>query len=168
MRFLPFDSITLQTKLKEEEVLKRLNQNIGATYLFKPNTDYGKPFTGKIEGNAFVIKRKINYRNSFRPVLHGTVEDNFTERVIKVTMRLTIYTMIFMAFWLGVVGIIALCFMFMIVANIRKADYSELFPSFIPVIMFIAGYLMTIISFNVEKKRAKEVLQEIFEAEIIK
>ena len=165
MKFLPFDSITFRTKLKESEVLARLKQNVGPNRIFEIRSDYSTPFRGRITGDRFVIKRKINYRNSFRPVIHGWIEDVFTETVIHVKMRLTIEVIIFMTIWFGAIGFACLCIILVALSDFKKANYSDVIPTFIICAMLIGGYLLTIMSFNAERKKAKEKLQEIFDAE---
>jgi hypothetical protein len=165
MKYLPFDSITYRTKLKEEEVKKRLADNIALVNFLGfriSDADYAKPYKGTIEGNSFTIRRRIQYRNSFVPRIHGVIESDFVETVIRVKMRLSIYVMIFMTFWCSVVAIAALG-----VSIVGFAKHSFDPVAFIPWGMLLAAYLMTILGFNREKKIAKADWQRIFEAEIV-
>jgi hypothetical protein len=162
MKFIPFDSISLRTKLKAEEVQKRLNLNVSTTGFFESDKDYGKPFKGRIEGNTFVIKRKMISRNSFRPVLSGMIEDTLIETVIHVKMRLTIYAMVFMIVWLGIMGFITGAFSFVPFSGHGSVDFF----AFLPWVILVFVYLITMIGFNVERQKAITALKAIFEAEI--
>jgi hypothetical protein len=165
MKFLPFDSIIYKTKLKEEEVKKRLANNVAATKymgLVISNVDYDKPYRGTIDGNSFAIRRRIQYRNSFVPTLHGLIESDYVDTIIRIKMRLRIFVMLFLIFWCSVVGFAAFA---VLALGVSRHFFDPV--GLIPFGMLLGAYLMTIIGFNKEKKIAIKDWQGIFEAEIV-
>lgn len=156
MNPLPYENITYKTSLKEQEVLRRLREVV--------TSEHGQAwnkYKGRIDGSEFNIVRVIEYRNSFLPKISGKIEPDFFGTRIKVTMRLHEFTLIFMIFWLGGVGLAA---SLMWVQNLDEAEFN---PSIlVPFGMFIFGLVLTISGFKAESIKSKKELQKLFEAEI--
>lgn len=165
MKFLPTESVTFKTKLKEDEIISRLSQIlepekfIRSGLLGSSNT---KPYEGKITGNNFSIKRIINYRNSFLPRILGTVEKDIQGNSIKVKMRLQIFVIIFIIVWCS--G--AFMGLFFITKNvIANKGFDPWF--FMPIGMLLLVYVLIIAAFKYESRKAKNDLKTLFEAEML-
>ncbi len=166
MKFLPFENITYKSRLSQEEILKRLeevvdteNQSKFKSVFSKKTTD--KPFSGTIDGNTFRISRIISYRNSFLPVITGMIEKDFGHTKIYVKMKPALFVIVFMSFWLGIVGIVAIG---VLVAMIYSHRFEP--PSLIPIGMFIFGIALTLGGFKSESIPTKKRLAKIFEASV--
>ncbi len=71
MSFFPLENITYKTKLKEDEIIKRLSNFVEPrTFLFGAfATNSTKPYEGQISGQSFNIKRIINYQINLSSVI---------------------------------------------------------------------------------------------------
>lgn len=159
---LPKEDITYWTNLKEAEVLKRLAERIEPEKFrfgfFTP--DKGKAYEGRIDGRKFKIKRIIFYRNSFLPLIWGSIESELGATVIRVRMRL--HPLVNGFFWLFLVGLAAVC-----IAMLFQADHvqnAHAFRKSIPFIILPIMYSMALLGFKYESSRAKRDLLAIFDA----
>ena len=166
MNFLPFENITYKTSLMEDEIIKRLSDCVETQKTFRIDVfsgGAGKPYEGKINSQAFNIKRIINYRNSFLPRITGNIESDFDGIKIYVKMRLHVFVVVFLSVWCGIIGIGSITFLWHAYYN------SEVnFAALIPFGMLIFVYGLTTGGFKYESNKSKRDLQEIFQAEIIK
>jgi hypothetical protein len=163
MKFLPLEEITYKTKLNENEIIKRLSDNmepLKANRFRNFSNRYLKPYQGQINGHMFEVKRIITYRNSFLPRINGIISSDPDGTIIKVKMRLHVFIIVFMCCWFSavIIGCIA--------AIAYAIDSPKLSPfALIPLIMLIGGYVMTMGGFKSESAKSKKDLQKIFEAD---
>lgn len=161
MKYLPIEHITYKTKLSSEEVSKKIEEVIEPKKTVRINNIFKKrnhkPYEGYIHENTFNIKRIINHRNSFLPIINGTIKQNSNETTIRVKMKLHTFVIVFMSIWLGLTGIVFLLLLIKTGAN---------FLVLVPGIMLILGYLLMIISFKWESRKTKKQLAHLFEAKI--
>lgn len=166
-KYLPFEHYVLTSKLSVEEIKKRLADNIEKNRIFRfsgfsHNTS--KPYEGQIEGDKFTISRVINYRNSFLPVIKGSVSSYLGKTQIDVKVRPTIFVLIFISIWLGLVGLV--CMGIIIIGlfqfqDILRNGFSPMV--FIPFGLFVFGSLLTYFGFKIESKKSKTFLMSLFE-----
>jgi hypothetical protein len=64
----------------------------------------GAPFIGSVQDDSFKMRRNIRYRNSFLPMIRGTIGSYGVATRVSVTMFLHPAVAIFMIFWLGMVA----------------------------------------------------------------
>jgi hypothetical protein len=107
----------------------------------------GPPFIGSVQDNSFRIRRDIRYRNSFLPRVWGHIVPTPTGTRTVVTMFMHPFAMVFMTFWLGVVGHGAM--------TDRSASPA------IPWGMFIFGIAICVGSFIPEAMKAKSLLTTV-------
>jgi hypothetical protein len=123
------------------------------------NRNSTKPYEGEISKNSFSISRIIGYRNSFLPTIHGDVSTFLGQTQIKIKMRPVTFVLIFMSFWLGIVGLVCLGTLLIGLLNISKILRTGFSPMLlIPFGMFIFGILLTNLAFKAESKKSKEFL----------
>lgn len=160
---LPFERFTLHSNLRPDDILYRLRENVEPErtfrfrgFLFSGN---GKPYEGSVNQNGtFSIKRLINYRNSFLPVIEGVVEHEGRGSRVKVKMRLNTFVLVFIAIWLGVVGIVSIA---MLIGALNSGILDR--GTFIPLGMFLFGAVMTVLAFKFESTRSKKDLAELLQ-----
>lgn len=146
MNIPPKETITYQTNLDKEEILKRLHESL----------DY----EGSTDVDTFKISKIIHYRNSFLPKIKGRISSNYNTTTIEVTMQLHKYVSVFMVIWLSIA-------LFSLVTSLISITLSELeLFDMIPLGMVIFGVLFMYIPFNIECRKSKKDLQRMFEAEI--
>ena len=167
-RFFPFENFILQTKLSPADVLSRVSNSIEPRKNFQFSffsVARSKPYEGKIFGSNFEINRIIYYRNSFLPVIRGTIYTYLDRTEIKITMRPTVFVIVFMSFWLGTVGLVCVAMIIVALTQLEKIFQGgvSLF-AFIPIGMFIVGAAMIVVGFKTESKKAEQFLTELFEA----
>ena len=160
---LPFENLTFKTKLSKDEAIEKLLENIEAQKSFgigAHNYLYLKPYIGRFEENNFEIKRAISYRNSFLPVIKGTVYTEFDVTKIKVKMRPHFFVLIFMTVWFS--GVLIGCLFTTIALLTQK--FTPMF--LIPYGMIIFGIALLYGGFKTESSISKKDLLRILEAEI--
>jgi hypothetical protein len=161
MKLIPFEKITYTSKLPIEEIKERLENEIQP----KANFSFGqksiatsKKFEGTVNGNVFQIQRIISYRNSFLPKIDITLAQDLSGSKATITFRLLPFVVIFIGFWLAIVAFSGIALAFF---SNNNEDIA--FAKFIPVLMVVFGYVMTILAFNYELNKAKEELEKIIQ-----
>lgn len=155
MKFLPIEHITYKTKLKEDEVFKRLSDLVEQGMMFRTISFRGsstKPYEGVIGGRVFSISR----RNSSY-VIKGIIGKDYDSVIIKVKIRLNIVIMVFMSLVCVTLGLVC-------VSLLRQSFPPQNLGPF-GLLLFI--YLVIIMGFNSESNKSKKDLQRVFEADII-
>src|SRR5574343_5957 len=158
MRLIPFDKINIISFLPKETIIEKLSNETEKRIYFRTKTT-DKKFEGIVKYDSFEINRILNYRNSFYPIVLGQIEQGDKNTiVIKLTLRMTMFTNVFMILWFLITGVILF-----IVLNDQiespKINYESIFWSSVPIIF---GYLFMISGFNYESKKVKEILTELF------
>ncbi|MGE8432204.1 hypothetical protein [Chryseobacterium joostei] len=162
MKYLPFERITYRTNLSEQEVFTKLSSFVEPRK-YGLGRNHTKEYEGYVNNNSFEISRVIKYRNSFLPQISGRLQKNNLGTQIEVTMKLNLFVLFFLLVWCS----FALFFFLGIsMKSIRDEEISVEF--FLPLLMLLFVYALTILSFKMESKRAKEYLKKSFQAEIIK
>lgn len=165
MKYLPTESITYKTKLKEDEILKRLSELIEPEKTFRFGV-FGsrstKPYEGRITGTTFDIRRIINYRNSFLPKITGVIEKDYDGININVKMKLHTFVIVFLWFFCGGVGIACIA---ILTKAIRNAEISPAVLA--PFVILLFTYGLTMGAFKFESNISKKDLQKVFEADIV-
>lgn len=163
MKLLLSEKLTLHTSLSQTEVLKKLSYNIESSGMFLEKLESSKSFEGCISYDSFTIKRIINYRNSFLPIIKGELNETDNGTQISLIMKPDPGIVQFMLIWLAgiILGIVVILF-----AGFTKegSDYAVL----IPCGMLAIGIGLITVGFNTERAKAKTKLIEILEAEIEK
>ena len=164
MKFLPRENIIYKSKLREEEIIRRLTHSIGPEkgFSFGMSGSSTKPYEGKINGQTFDIKRTINYRNSFLPRINGFIQRDFDGISIKVNMRLHILIIVFLSIWCGLVGFVCLGLLAQFFIHLKFNP-----AALIPFGMLLFAYVLTMVAFKFESSKSKKDLQTLFEAEPI-
>ena len=165
MKFLPAENIIYKTRLKPKEIIKRLADSIepAKTFRFRLfGSNSAKAYEGQINGQAFEIKRIINYRNSFLPRITGSIEQEYDGTTVKVKMRLHVLVLGFLCIWCCVVGFFCISILSFIV---RSREFS--LPTLIPFGMLLFAYVLTLASFKYESKKSKKDFEAMLETEAI-
>ncbi|HYV95199.1 MAG TPA: hypothetical protein VE978_25720 [Chitinophagales bacterium] len=168
MKVLPFENYKLISPLSEDEVIKRLAQIIEPKETFNHffwTKNSSKPYEGKLKDGYFKIRRIIDYRNSFLPMIMGHVSQTQAYTEIRIRMRPAKAVIIFMIFWMGVVLSVCIVVLLALIAQYRqvlKEGFS--FGALIPFIMVVFGCLLFTIPFKYESKKSKQYFKTLLEA----
>lgn len=160
MKYLPYERITYKTNLSEQEVLTRLSGFVEPKK-FGLGRNPMKDYEGSVNENSFEINRVIKNRNSFLPRINGTIQENNYGTEIEVTMKLDLLVFVFLLFWCST----TICVFIIMISSTEKRKLMEFF---IPLMMLLFIYALTMVGFKMESKKSKEYLRKNFESEIIK
>lgn len=155
---MPFWSATIQTSLPPDEVEDRLRALLrprvgfweGIEQSLDPQTDR-PPFRGEVSSRTFEMTRVIGYKNSFLPVIRGTIEGHATGgSVVRVRMTLHLFTMIFLIVWMGFLVFFAMSDL-VAVGHLR---------SYTPVFMLLFAVVLTLVAFFPEARSAERRIRK--------
>jgi hypothetical protein len=158
MRIYPKDIFEIYTDMSAAEIYSALDAVVEPPQWFRMSSESGKKFQGEFSSSGFKIMRIISYRNSFLPVIEGTVTPTISGSRISVTMRLHRYVGIFMLLWLGGVSIGLVTFL-LAVLNGKTEPLPTLL---VPLGMLLFGIVMTSGCFWWEARKTKPVIMEMF------
>lgn len=146
MRFI------IETKKSKDEILQIIRDN---TYIRTSVFGFSEGntcFEGKVCENSFKICRCIQYRNSFLPLIIGTIEANEYGSTINIRMRMAIPVIVFLVIWF--IGVLVGCLI------VPFAGFP-MPTALVPYIMLVFGILLAIIPNKIEAKKAREKLEEL-------
>lgn len=109
----------------------------------------GLPFLGTVECRSFRIRRDIQYRNSFLPLIRGKIISTPTGSRVNVLMFMHPFSMIFMLVWFG----------FLVSAQWRVLD-TNIARSDVPLGMIIFGLVLSLGGFYFEALKVMPLLSE--------
>ena len=167
-KYLPVENYVITSKLSIDEIKRRLTDNIEPKSLSISvfNRSSNKPYQGQILEDTFTISRIINYRNSFLPVITGHISIFLGKTQIQVKMRPATFVLIFISFWLAIVGLTCLAIILIGLIQFEKVWQNESSPMFlIPFAMLLFGYLLPTLAFKAESRKSKQFLEGIFEGQ---
>ncbi|KPM32568.1 Hypothetical protein I595_986 [Croceitalea dokdonensis DOKDO 023] len=115
-----------------------------------------KSFEGTLFGNNFQIQPVIKGKNSFSPQIKGTITDSANGTTILMDLKIHRFVIVFMAFWLGGVG---LGFVGTIYGILRQ-ETNPLF-AVVPLVMLAFGIGLAFFGFNSEKEKSIAKIKQI-------
>jgi len=167
MRILPYEDYQLITSLPEKEVVELISQQIEPAPALRlsqsKRATNRKPYEGEISGNIFKIIRIIRYRNSFVPMIFGTIEKQGAVTRIHVEMRIMPLATLFIAFLMGIILIMGISFLV-----IGLHDQRFLPALAVPLMMLAFGYFMVYWGFKSESAKSKKFLNELLRADEVR
>ena len=115
------------------------------------------PFLGSVENLSFRIRRNIQYRNSFLPMIRGKINPTPTGSRVDVFMYMHPFSLVFMLIWFGILVLI----------ESRLVDIN-IARSFVPIGMAVFGLALSLGGFFFEALKVMPLLSEaLFNSEII-
>ena len=154
-------NLTLSTTKPPEAVLQILRANTSARppSLWFPSK-VQEHFHGTITDNTFRLQRNIHYHNSFLPVIRGRVDPTEIGSEIRLEMGLHPLVIAFLAVWFAFVVLACLATLF---GTIAGDSPFPLLGRLLPWGMLLFGILLSIVSFRIEAKKAKEELESLLQ-----
>ncbi len=155
------ENLTIETSRTPEMVQAILETAVDArTSSWMPSPS-DKPFLGTVNADGFEIYRRLNYRNSWRPIIKGRIASRPTGTVVEMTIGAHGVIRGFMFLWLGGLG---LMFVFLLSSWLFSGgQYSgdPLSGLIIIVGMFVFGLALSLGAYNHEASKAKSLLREL-------
>jgi hypothetical protein len=150
---MPFYRFEIEVNAQPPAVVERLRVIVRGKLSFREairqsfpfNRAEGAPFIGLVQDDSFKMQRNIRYRNSFLPMIRGKISSYGVGTRVSVTMFLHPVVVVFMIFWLGMLGSVA-------------ASLPTLSP--IPWGMLAFGVVLPVGGFIPEAIKAKRLITE--------
>jgi len=158
MKIYPKDTFEIDTTMSAAEIYVVLDAVVEPPKWFRWRSADNKMFQGEFSTDGFKIMRIIRYRNSFLPVIEGTVTPTLSGSRIAVTLRLHRFVGIFMLSWLGGVSIGIFAFL----GAALKGNMAPLPALLVPSGMLLFGIGLTSGGFWWEARKTKPVIIELF------
>lgn len=162
MLLLPYENLTLTTELTADEARERLSKVIDSPKMFRGYWIFAppppKPYQGTIAGNQFRIRRIINYRNGFLPVIEGKICPDLMGCHIAIKIKLNRVVILFLLLWVGICLPTALVSLL----EIFKHKTIDLRGCLVQVLMGILSYTICMIAFKIQARIAKKFLYRVF------
>lgn len=154
MRYNPRFSTVITTPLTPELVSLTLREHTAARYpgLFFPSGS--GDFFGQVGTDKFRIIPVISYRNSFVPIIHGTVTPSDRGSTVSLDMQLHFFVKSFSFVWL------MFCSFFLLLELISQT--KDFIAWFVPLYMFAFERLLTHFAFSYGVKKPTSVCASFF------
>jgi len=170
MFWIPYGHIRLRTLYNPIEVEYRLADHVEPRRLirsiFRRNHKF---FEGHVENGHFKINRIINRKNSFVPVIVGNIEDDLNYTTLDMVMRLDYLVM---GLLVTIVSGVVLSGLFASLGALfgsNSVEYGPYLPDgyalqgvLSPFACLILFYLLVMIPFNLEARKARLFLEALF------
>lgn len=156
MKLLPYHRFELDSPLKPAAALTAMQAVTEPEKAFRfnwPSSGNERRFEGEISGDGFHVRRIIGYRNSFLPVIDGTVHAQASGSRISIRMRPFIFVYVFAAVWLSIS-----------LSVLAAAPWPQ--GTFMGLLMAAFLYLMVMAGFWFEASKQKQTLRAIFNARV--
>jgi YD repeat-containing protein len=108
---------------------------------------FGFPFVGTVGGRSFLIRRAIQYRNSFLPQIRGKIVATPTGSRTNVFMFMHPFSLIFMLVWFG--------FLISIESRLLNANIAQ---SYVPIGLIVFGLVLSLGGFFFEALKVMPLL----------
>lgn len=163
MQYQPYTYFEVKTQYSSAEICELLSKKT-----VKNNSPWfdsigNYPFRGEVNQGSFKIRPIIRYRNSFLPVINGTIAEKEGETVVQITMRLDRFIELFSYFWSGMV-------LFVLLSSILSAFFdpesNRSGAIGIAVVLFAVERVLTHCAFWAEAQKAREKLEKLLQAKI--
>ncbi|MBK9517693.1 MAG: hypothetical protein IPO09_10130 [Anaeromyxobacter sp.] len=153
MGLLPFERFYAESELAPQELLRRLAEATDAPRWWgrSPWDPTDKALEGRVGGNRFIVWTLLKFqRDSFRPVVVGSVEPRGGGSAIRAVLRLHWAVAVFMACWIALP---------LTVGALGAARLVRLDEGFwAPWLFALAGYLLCMVFFWLGSRRVKRIL----------
>ena len=115
-------------------------------------------FIGEVKDSEFTLRRDISYRNSFLPVIRGSIGGSSRGSVIRATLTLPPVTLVFMLFWFGGLSVAAIP---LIIFTLAAGNPAGL----IPIGMLAFGAVLVYFGFFPEARKAERIFRELLQVQ---
>lgn len=158
MKIIPYERYSVFTNLSEQEIFSRLFKELAPSGELKPFSFIKprQPYYGSIENDRFRIRRIIQGRNAWLPVITGTVTGCKNGSVVHVRMRIAWEVLIFTVAWLVFVFGVMCRFIYQAV-NQNEFNWGIVFV----LGMFSGVYCLMLFSFKAEARKTRKFLDAL-------
>lgn len=154
-------TLVLHTRLAPAECLEVIQQNtspLKALSIFRADPK-GRFFIGKVHAHGFVVRKVIDYRNSFIPIAHGVVKPIANGTEVTIVFKPHKVVSIFTVIWFTVLLSASVA---MIVACIYKGIFEK--EALLPCGMLVIASAVFYTAFNAEYESSKKIFMDILKS----
>lgn len=163
-RLWPYEEMTLETNLPKETVLKRLQDETIPWKAVRLDGNFRheeRPqYQGEIGDTDFKVFKLSPTRDSFNPMIEGSVGKQDGMTTVKMKLNVGFYTLVPWCIWMGIVG--ALCILALGARLSHKVGNQPVL--LVPFGAFLFGYVLAMGSLRYARAKIKESLSALFEA----
>lgn len=141
----------INSRKTKAEIIQILKENISEKRSIFYSS-YDEFFNGKVFDDSFKIQKNISYRNSFLPIIIGTIKETENGSEISLKMRANRFVAGIMIFWFSIV------ILFCLITPFLKIEFPF---CLIPYLMLIFGILLVTIPTKIETKISIEKLEDL-------
>ena len=141
----------INSRKTKAEIIQILKENISEKRSIFYRS-YDEFFNGIVFDDSFKIQKNISYRNSFLPIIIGTIKETENGSEISLKMRVNRFVAGIMIFWFSIV------FLFCLITPFLKTEFPF---CLIPYLMLIFGILLVTIPTKIETKISIEKLEDL-------
>lgn len=157
MYLIPYTTFSIETGLNRKQAMLNLMYEVKSTKTSMKIANHSEhTFRGELSGESFKISKILSYRNDMAPVILGTFADSSVGTEIKITMRMSRYSNVFIIVFLSILG------SSLFNGLVNEEPFTSLL---IPIFIFVFAILLTIIGFNIEATKVEILLMRIFDEE---
>jgi len=162
MNILPYRKLILHTRLTPQQCIELLKAGttIADPECLRWREPKNTPFLGFIFCDTFKIRRVIDYRNSFLPVINGRIQPIAMGTEIAMTLKPVPLVIAFMCIWFG---ILLTMFLAALVNGLMQGTIPQAILV-MPIMLLVGGSIMYF-GFDAEYKNAKKALIAIFKSD---
>jgi hypothetical protein len=154
------ERFSIETELTPRDVVQRLRLVTGPARLIRGPDDSRKEFYGYVDDREFRVTRRIDYLNSFNPLIRGTIEETPTGSSVQVSLAMRRWVSVFMGLWFGFLALF-----FVAAVAIVATQRTSTVLVFLPLVLAVFGRALTTFAFKVETRRNRERLADVLSAE---
>ena len=155
LSFFPRRHLVLRSPVSPEEVLRRLSERVEP----KRRLRFGRerPFEGVVSSEGFEINRIIFYRNSFLPLVEGSVQRDGAGSLIDAELTLHPFVAVVMAVFFTLTGLFGIASSISFYGEGRFQPLE--FP--VPLGLFGGGFVLMHGAFALEVGSVRRLLEEV-------
>jgi len=158
----PSRQFVIDTEISQSETVERLHAIVEPGNVFLAGfRRTNKLFAGEVSPEGFKIMRLIYYSNGLQPVVIGRFDPGPRGTRVQVRMRLRQYASGFAALWFGTLAFIAFLSLFEAIFSSKRNQAGNWLEGMgFMSAMGAVAYLMVAVSFGVEARKARGLLEE--------
>lgn len=157
---VPFERLSFTSKLSSKAAIQRLGAATEPRKFFRLfRSEESRDYEGEVTGPDFNIRPILRYRNSFLPVLTGSIASSGSGSTITLSMKLDTFVLVFCAIWMSFVALVGVG----VAVQLLQEPESSVW-GFMPLIMLVIFAVIVNAAFRWEVSRQTRNLRRLLDA----
>jgi hypothetical protein len=165
MKFLPYERITIRTRLSSKEAGEKLHEVIEPKRFVRWFEVKHKPYQGDINDSHFEVARVIHYRTPSLPIIKGEIQPEARGCSVHITMCPAGAVVALVMVQLGIIGYYLLSAIVSVISAALQGATQDPSRLLIPGGLFVLVYTFFVGLFKFESIQSKEFFRELLQAE---